>query len=153
MSLYLQHQQVNDDFMNCFCGMVDRRKTFNLISSRDHCQRSSSSWISYMPWAGFEPAQNLSSGFVERNCLVVITIAPRRHDWIWRNTIWTLYLKKSGLKSDKERGKIFLFDSSKLRKQHLNYPENVIYGHLTINSFKLSLVQYLNWSQERLTFF
>ena len=24
--------------MNCFCGMVDRRKTFSLISSWDHCQ-------------------------------------------------------------------------------------------------------------------
>ena len=26
--------------MNCFCGMVDQQKTFSLISSRDHCQRS-----------------------------------------------------------------------------------------------------------------
>ena len=32
--------------MNCFCGMVDRRKAFSLISSRDHCQRSSPSRIS-----------------------------------------------------------------------------------------------------------
>ena len=39
--------------MNCFCGMVARRKAFNLISSRGHCQ------------AGFEPAQNMSSGFDE----------------------------------------------------------------------------------------
>ena len=23
--------------MNCFCGMVDQRKTFSLISSWDHC--------------------------------------------------------------------------------------------------------------------
>ena len=46
--------------MNCFCGMVDRRKAFSLISSRDHCQRSSPSWISDTPRAGFEPAQNLS---------------------------------------------------------------------------------------------
>ena len=29
--------------MNCFCGMVDPRKAFSLISSRDHCQRSSPS--------------------------------------------------------------------------------------------------------------
>ena len=41
------------------------------------------------------------------------------------------------MKSDKERGKIFLFDSSKLRKQRLNYPENVICGHLTINSLQI----------------
>ena len=25
--------------MNCFCGMVDQRKVFSLISSRDNCQR------------------------------------------------------------------------------------------------------------------
>ena len=54
--------------MNCFCGMVDRRKTFSLISSRDHCQRSSPSRISDTPRVGFEPAQNLSSGLVEWNC-------------------------------------------------------------------------------------
>ena len=51
--------------MNCFCGMVDRRKAFSLISSRDHCQRSSPSRISDAPRAGFKPAQNLSSGLVE----------------------------------------------------------------------------------------
>ena len=27
--------------INCFCGMVDRGKAFSLISSGDHCQRSS----------------------------------------------------------------------------------------------------------------
>ena len=32
--------------MNCSGGMIDRRKTFSLISSWDHCQRSSSSRIS-----------------------------------------------------------------------------------------------------------
>ena len=62
--------------MNCFCGMVDRRKVFSLISNRDHCQRSSPSWISDMPQAGFEPVQNLSSGFVEWRCAVVITTTP-----------------------------------------------------------------------------
>ena len=53
------------ELMNCFCGMVDRRKALSLISSRDHCQRSSPSRISDTPRAGFEPAQNLSSGLVE----------------------------------------------------------------------------------------
>ena len=48
--------------MNCFCGMVNRRKAFSLISSRDHCQRSSPSDTLR---AGFEPAQNLSSGLVD----------------------------------------------------------------------------------------
>ena len=59
--------------INCFCGMVDRRKVFSLISSRDHYQRSSPSRISDTPWAGFEPAQNLSSGLVEWSCAAVIT--------------------------------------------------------------------------------
>ena len=51
--------------MNCFCGMVDRRQVFGRISRQDHCQRSSPSRISDSPRAGFEPAQNLSSGLVE----------------------------------------------------------------------------------------
>ena len=64
---------------NCFCGMVDRQKAFSLISSRDHCQRSSPSWISDMLRARFEPVQNLSSGFVEWSCAVVITTTPQHH--------------------------------------------------------------------------
>ena len=62
--------------INCFCVMFDRRKAFTLISSRDHCQRSSPSRISDTPRAGFEPVQNLSSGLVEWNCAVVITATP-----------------------------------------------------------------------------
>ena len=64
--------------MNCFCGMVYRQKTISLISSRDHCQRSSPSRISDALRAGFEPAQNLSSGLVEWSCAVVITTTPQR---------------------------------------------------------------------------
>ena len=67
--------------MNCFFGMVDRRKALNFISSQDHCQRSSPSRIFDTPWAEFELAQNLSSGLVEGNCVVVITTTPRRHKW------------------------------------------------------------------------
>ena len=66
----------DDDMMNCFCDMVDRQKAFSLISSQDHCQRSSPLQISNMPWAGFESAQNLSSGLVEWSCAVVITTTP-----------------------------------------------------------------------------
>ena len=51
--------------MNGFCGMVDRRKAFSLILSRNYFQISSPSRISYTARAGFEPAKNLSSGFVE----------------------------------------------------------------------------------------
>ena len=46
---YLQYM-----LMNCFCGMVDRYQAFSLISSQDHCQRSSPSQISDTPLAGFE---------------------------------------------------------------------------------------------------
>ena len=66
--------------MNCLCGMVHQQKAFNLISSWDHCQRSSPSQISDMPQAGFETAQNLSSGFVESSYEVVITTIPQRHN-------------------------------------------------------------------------
>ena len=53
--------------VNFFCDTVDLQKALSLISSRDHCQRSSPCLISDKPGAGFEPAQNLSSGFVERS--------------------------------------------------------------------------------------
>ena len=72
------HFPPDDDDDELFCGMVDRRKAFSLIFSRDHCQRSSPSRISDTPRAGFEPAQNLSSGFDEWSCSVVITTTPRR---------------------------------------------------------------------------
>ena len=64
--------------MNCSCGMVDRRKAFSLISSRDLCQRSSPSRISDTQRAGTGPAQNLSSGLVEWSCAGAITTTPRR---------------------------------------------------------------------------
>ena len=66
--------------MNCFCGMVDRRKSFSPISSRDHCQRSSPSRIFNTPRAGFEPAQNLNSGLVEWSYAVVKTTTPLRQE-------------------------------------------------------------------------
>ena len=39
--------------INCFCGMLDRRKAFSLISNWDHCQRSLPLRITNMPRAGF----------------------------------------------------------------------------------------------------
>ena len=65
--------------MNFFCGMVDRRNMFSLISSRDHCQRSSPLRISNTPQSEIEPAQNLSSHLVEESCAVVTTSKSRRH--------------------------------------------------------------------------
>ena len=54
--------------MNCFYGMVDRRKAFSLFSSRDLCQRSLPPRISDTSPTGFEPAHNLSSGLIELSC-------------------------------------------------------------------------------------
>ena len=94
--------------MNCFCSIVDQWKMSSLISSRDYYQRSSLLQISDMLRAGFEPAQNLSSGFVECSRSVVIT-TTRWCRWvlcsgskrkailgkkIWNNTlkqIWRTY--------------------------------------------------------------
>ena len=94
--------------MNCFCSIVDQWKMSSLISSRDYYQRSSLLQISDMLRAGFEPAQNLSSGFVEWSRSVVIT-TTRWCRWvlcsgskrkailgkkIWNNTlkqIWRTY--------------------------------------------------------------
>ena len=47
--------------MNCFCSKFDPGKASRLVSSRDHCQKSSLLQISDTPRAGFEPG--LCSGF------------------------------------------------------------------------------------------
>ena len=79
--VWLIHLQLEPIMMmvNCFCGMIDQRKAFSLISSRDHCRRSSPSRISDMLQAGSDPAQNLSSGLVEWSCAVVLTTTPQCH--------------------------------------------------------------------------
>ena len=65
--------------------MVDQRKLFSLISNRDHCHRSSPSRISDTPRAGFEPAQNLISGFVGPICAVVISLHRAATEIEWLN--------------------------------------------------------------------
>ena len=72
--------------------MVDWRKVFNLISSRDHCQRSPPLWISDMPRAGFEPAKNLSSSLVEWSCAVVITTTSGRELLMICQKSWGTFL-------------------------------------------------------------
>ena len=64
--------------ISCFCGMVDQRKAFKLISTWDYWQRSSQSQIFDTPQARFEHAQNLSSAVVEWSCPVVIITSPQR---------------------------------------------------------------------------
>ena len=71
-----------------FCCMVDRRKAFSFISSEDHCQRSSPSWISDTPRAGFEPALNLISGFVEWSCAVVIPVEISEKVFLFISAEW-----------------------------------------------------------------
>ena len=66
--------------MDCFCGMGDLRKAFSLISSQDHCQRSSLSRISDTQGAGFEPSENMRTGLVEWSCAVVITTTPQPNE-------------------------------------------------------------------------
>ena len=77
-------------------------RTFNNVCQRGELNWASQlqssglqyslSWISdtYTHRAGFEPAQNLSSGLGEWSCAVVITTTPRRHHgatWRTENSI------------------------------------------------------------------
>ena len=68
--------------MNFFCGMIDLRKGFSLISSWVTWQRSSQSRTFHTPWAEFEPRHNLSLGFLEWSCAVMITTTVRHHNLI-----------------------------------------------------------------------
>ena len=70
----------DDDDNELLLWYFDQRKWFSLISNRGHGQRFSPSRISDTPRAGFEPAQNLSPGFVEWSCAVVITTTSRRRN-------------------------------------------------------------------------
>ena len=71
--------------INCFCWMPDQGIGSSLMSSWDHCQRSSPLQIPDMPRGWFEPAQNLSSGFLESSYTELITTTPWR-----RVTGWTI---------------------------------------------------------------
>ena len=76
LSIYRDDDDDDDDDDELFYDMIDRQKAFSLISSQDHCQRSSISRISDTTRAGFGPAQNLSSSLVEWSCAVEITTTP-----------------------------------------------------------------------------
>ena len=58
--------------INCFSETFEQQKGFSLISSREHCSRSSISRISDTSRAGFEPAVSLILGLVEWSCAEVI---------------------------------------------------------------------------------
>ena len=63
--LYDDDDDDDDDDDEMFLWYGWPTKVFSLISSWNHCQRYSPSQISDMLQAGFEPAQNLTSGLVE----------------------------------------------------------------------------------------
>ena len=67
--------------------MLDRSWVLSLISSLDHCQRSSQSQIFNTPRVGFETLENLSLGFVESNFAAVITTTP-----LYFNVLLMFYL-------------------------------------------------------------
>ena len=117
--------------MNCFCVMVDRRKLFSFISSRDHFQISSPSRISDTPQAGFAPAQNPSSGLVEWSCAVLITTAPRRHN--------VVLLQKIALSLFRQKGCQVCF-----LKKILNFSQNDVF-ELFCAIFKLNF-ELWNWN-------
>ena len=85
--------------MNCFCGMVDQRKAFSLISSRNRCQRSSTSWISSLTM----PRTWIQNLF-EWSCAIVITTTARRQNphkrfkmytkdaWLRVPILWNQYI-------------------------------------------------------------
>ena len=57
--------------MKYLCGMVDRRKAFSLVSSRDHLHYRESPTPHDQD---FEPAQNLSSGLALSEILTIANL-------------------------------------------------------------------------------
>ena len=94
--------------MICFCGMVDQRKILNLISRWDHCQRSTPFLIFDQPQAGFEPAQNLSSSFVEWSWTVMITTKLRQTSIILKKPGFLFEKLKTLTSSNYHRIQFFL---------------------------------------------
>ena len=80
--------------MNCFWCMVDRRRRLTLFPVGTNCQRSSPLQISDTLRAGFEAAENLSSGLVEWSCVVVINTTPQRYYYNHYST--ALYVERRG---------------------------------------------------------
>ena len=88
----------DDDDDELCCGIVDRRKAFVFMTSRNHCQRFWPLQISDTARAGFEPAQNLSSDLVEWSCAVFITttVVCVKYSNMPRMFFWSeIYLQES----------------------------------------------------------
>ena len=98
--------------MNCFCGMVDRRKVLSFISSLNHCQRFSPSEISDTLRAIFDFAQlpYLSTEIIFQ--LYCADLALKIHSW------------NSGFYTKKRVSIFWIFD------------QNCSWSYLVFNVFK-----------------
>ena len=98
--------------MNCFCGMVDRRKVLSFISSLNHCQRFSPSEISDTLRAIFDFAQlpYLSTEIIFQ--LYWADLALKIHSW------------NSGFYTKKRVSIFWIFD------------QNFSWSYLVFNVFK-----------------
>ena len=94
--LYILRMVADDDnrwWWIVFVVWLTTKEAFSLISSWDHCQRSSPSRIFDTLWAGFEPVQRPCSGLVGWRCTVAITTTPRHHEvvneHVYEVAFWT----------------------------------------------------------------
>ena len=115
--------------------LTDERRT--LVSSQDHCQRSSPSRISDTPQAGFEPAQNLSSDFDEWSCAVVITTTSKSIcvrlllNWLYELNVWNIV---SGGFQTKALNKIWCKCRLYIKPLHVLVNVSFICLSLTVNT-------------------
>ena len=115
----------------------------SLFSSRDHCQRPSPSRISDTPRAGFEPAQNLSSGFDEWSCAVVITTTPRRQD-AFIQALWRFVSRRGNVRVIRtDKGRNYVGASAELNKA---FSEMNLY-QIFIVQFRYVQCNYWQWNQ------
>ena len=82
--------------MNCFYGMVDRRKTFSLISSWDHCQRSSPSRISRV-WACAEPEFRLWLWFLWKDYVLTLETFSVKINNKFGVMLWKVFYENCGV--------------------------------------------------------
>ena len=121
--------------------LTDERRS--LFSSRDHCQRPSPSRISDTPRAGFEPAQNLSSGFDEWSCAVVITTTPRRQD-AFIQALWRFVSRRGNVRVIRtDKGRNYVGASAELNKA---FSEMNLY-QMFIVQFRYVQCNYWQWNQ------
>ena len=128
------------DELKCFCGMVDRWKAYNLISSRDHCQRSSPSRTSDTERARFEPAQNLSSGFVEWSCAAVLTTTPRRKNIPGQIFLVTMDVPSlcTNINHEKLEGLVY----KELEKRKTKSTPSIVIGNLILTGIAMGTIEW-----------